>query len=294
MMSPKRTKQTRKNLTPQKCTGSQGQETDRSQRVFLADMRDRLRAPVSAIIGYGELLLEDAREQGRADLTVDLTKIHSLGRKLYSLVDASLDETALLTERTETFSSNLRHELRTPLNAIIGYSELLIEDAIADGSEAFVSDLEKIRSAGKQFLSGIDEISGFTSAGPGAANPAAALSETKAMVSGIMKDIPSPDISKMTSLSAARGSLLVVDDTEISRDLLQRQLERQGHIVMTAGSGKQALEILQSRTFDLVLLDIMMPDMSGYQVLQRLKNSDLYGDIPVIIVSALDDMDSVV
>ena len=99
---------------------------------------------------------------------------------------------------------------------------------------------------------------------------------------------------KPASMAAARGSLLVVDDTEISRDLMQRQLERQGHIVTTVGSGKEALDILQSRTFDLVLLDIMMPDMSGYQVLQRMKNSDVYGDIPVIVVSALDDMDSVV
>jgi DNA-binding NtrC family response regulator len=75
---------------------------------------------------------------------------------------------------------------------------------------------------------------------------------------------------------------------------MQRQLERQGHIVTVAESGKQALEIMQAHTFDLVLLDIMMPEMSGYQVLQRIKNSNLYGDMPVIVVSALDDMDSVV
>jgi DNA-binding NtrC family response regulator len=64
--------------------------------------------------------------------------------------------------------------------------------------------------------------------------------------------------------------------------------------VKTAGSGKLALDILQDRTFDLVLLDIMMPEMSGYQVLRQLKSSDGYRDIPVIVVSALDDMDSVV
>ena len=114
------------------------------------------------------------------------------------------------------------------------------------------------------------------------------------MVRGVMSDLPSLDTVKPASTAVARGSLLVVDDNEISRDLMCRQLERQGHIVTTAGSGKQALNILQARTFDLVLLDIMMPEMSGYQVLRQLKSSDVYGDIPIVVVSALDDMDSVV
>ena len=157
-------------------------------------MRDRLRAPVSAVIEYSELLLEDAKEQGRADLTSDLVKIHTLGKKLYALVDVSLDETAFVTAKTErereAFSSNLRHELRTPLNAIIGYSEMLIEDAAADGSDALIPDLEKIRSAGRQFLSCIDELAGFTPAGLGAEGAVAAHPGTGAMVRGIMNDIP--------------------------------------------------------------------------------------------------------
>jgi DNA-binding NtrC family response regulator len=298
MMPPKRGKKTRTNLTPQQCQGSQGREADRSERVFLADRRSRLRAPVSAVIEYSELLLEDAKEQGRTDLASDLMKIHTLGRKLYALVDVGLDETAFVTAKTErereVFSSHLRHELRTPLNAIIGYSEMLIEDAAADGADALIPDLEKIRSAGRQFLSCIDELAGFTPARPGAAGAVAAPPGTGAIIRGVMNDIPLLDTMKPASMTAARGSLLVVDDTEISRDLMQRQLERQGHVVTTVGSGKEALDLLQCRTFDLVLLDIMMPDMSGYQVLQRMKNSAVYGDIPVIVVSALDDMDSVV
>lgn len=296
MILPKRGNRTQTKLSLQQCKGGQGQETDRSERVFLADMRDRLRAPVSAVIEYSELLLEDAKDQGRADLITDLVKIHTLGKKLYALVDDSLAETAFVNAKTErereAFSSNLRHELRTPLNAIIGYSEMLIEDVVADGSDAFLPDLEKIRSAGRQFLSCIDEIAGFSPEIPGAQNASAAPPGT--MVKGIMNDIPSLDTMKPLSRTAARGSLLVVDDTEISRDLMKRQLERQGHLVTTVGSGKEALAILQGRTFDLVLLDIMMPDMSGYQVLQQLKSSNIYGDIAVIVVSALDDMDSVV
>jgi DNA-binding NtrC family response regulator len=279
------------------CETDQAPEAARSGRLFLANMRDRLRAPVSAVIEYSEMLLEDAKEQGWDDLASDLMKIHTLGKKLCSLVDVSLDDPAIAEAKTEreleAFSSNLRHELRTPLNAIIGYSEMLIEDAEAKGAETFIPDLEKIRAAGRHFLSCIEEIAGFTATKSGDRR-ALTPPGTEAMVRGVMNDIPPLDTVKPASMAVAGGGLLVVDDNEISRDLMRRQLERQGHLVTIAGSGKQALSILQGRTFDLVLLDIMMPDMSGYQVLQQLKSSDAFGDIPVIVVSALDDMDSVV
>ena len=103
-------------------------------------------------------------------------KIHALGKKLLALVDDSLDETtidAAMTEKElEDFRVNLRHELRTPLNAIIGYSEMLLEDAAADGPEGFIPDLEKIRSAGKRFLSFIEDIANFTRTRRGGKDPA--------------------------------------------------------------------------------------------------------------------------
>ena len=69
------------------------------------------------------------------------------------------------------------------------------------------------------------------------------------------------------------GSILVVDDNGINRDLLSRYLERQGHAVQVAPNGQQALEMIAAGAFDLVLLDITMPGLNGYQVLQHLKNS---------------------
>lgn len=88
--------------------------------------------------------------------------------------------------------------------------------------------------------------------------------------------------------------MLVVDDNEMNRDLLSRRLQRQGFTVAMAEDGKQALEQIQSQPFDLVLLDVMMPQMNGYQVLEYLKTDTYLRHIPVIMISALDDMDSVV
>ena len=90
------------------------------------------------------------------------------------------------------------------------------------------------------------------------------------------------------------GHLLVVDDNKVNRILLSRGLEGQGHRVETAENGKQALEKLRTQPFDLVLLDIEMPEMDGYQVLETcLQDPDLR-DIPIIMTSSLDELDSVV
>jgi len=90
------------------------------------------------------------------------------------------------------------------------------------------------------------------------------------------------------------GHLLVVDDNKVNRLLLSRSLEQQGHSVETAENGRQALEMLRSKPFDLVLLDIQMPEIDGYEVLSQL-TSDLHlRDIAVIMTSALDELDSVV
>jgi len=95
-------------------------------------------------------------------------------------------------------------------------------------------------------------------------------------------------------MNAEQGSMLVVDDIEANRDLLSRRLQRQGHTVVMAENGRQAIEQLQSQSFDLILCDIMMPEMNGYEVLECLKADPNLRHIPVIMISAIDDMDSVV
>lgn len=96
------------------------------------------------------------------------------------------------------------------------------------------------------------------------------------------------DNAKMT------GRLLVVDDNKVNRILLARNLEQQGHEVETAENGKAGLETLRSRPFDLVLLDIEMPEMDGYQVLEACLNDTELRNIPIIMTSSMDELDSVV
>ena len=89
--------------------------------------------------------------------------------------------------------------------------------------------------------------------------------------------------------------ILVVDDNEDNRYTLVRRLRREGYSnVVVAENGRRALDVIETDSVDLVLLDIMMPEMNGYEVLERIKARPSWRDIPVIMISAIDDIDSVV
>jgi signal transduction histidine kinase len=95
-------------------------------------------------------------------------------------------------------------------------------------------------------------------------------------------------------MAEEQGNILVVDDSRMNRLKLSRSLEQQGHRVDVAENGEQALEMLRTEWFDVVLLDLIMPGMDGYQVLERIKGDTELRDLPVIVISALDEIDSVV
>ena len=101
-------------------------------------------------------------------------------------------------------------------------------------------------------------------------------------------------IAPCVTCAAAPARLLVVDDNKVNRLLLARSLELQGHSVASAENGRVALEMLRREAFDLVLLDMEMPEMDGFQVLEQLVNDRQLRDLPVIVTSSLEGIDNVV
>lgn len=181
----------------------------------------------------------------------------------------------------------VRHELRTPINAIVGYSEMLLEDFAEEQAEA-QPDLERIHKAGKRLLSLIDHF--FI--------PSRKEKPTADWKAPSTAPTPRTTTEAETQLKSRHahitGKLLVVDDIESNRDYLSRRLLRHGYVVGMAEDGKQALERLRAEAYDLVLLDIMMPVMDGYETLAHLKADPDLNHVPVIMLTALDDLDSVV
>jgi len=174
--------------------------------------------------------------------------------------------------------AQLRHDLRTPVNQIIGYSEMLLEDAEECGNESSASDLKKIRSAAQTLLGLINTRLNYSG---DAAIPQSSTPLTQGQ--------DQPQLSD----KHFRGRVLAVDDNRENLDVLTRRLARHGLDVKTAESGLAALNAIRSEAFDLVLLDVMMPGMDGYAVLRDMKSNPATRDIPVIMISALDELDSV-
>src|SRR4051794_15584271 len=90
------------------------------------------------------------------------------------------------------------------------------------------------------------------------------------------------------------GRILVADDKSINREMLCRYVRQLGHQATPAENGRTALALLHSQPFDLLLLDVLMPEMDGFTALEQLKADERLREIPVIMISGLDEIDSVV
>jgi adenylate cyclase len=234
-----------------------------------AQLRHDLRTPLNHIIGYTELLLEDLADGGKPELASGLAELRADARQLLSL----LNEVLARGQSGPPDLAAARSTLGPPLERIQSAGEALHRRASEAGASALLSDLDRIRSATER----LDAL-----LRPGGVRLHEATRHGASAESG-------------TGYPAQRRDvILVVDDNEDNRDMLARRLRRQGHEVLTAAGGRAALDTLAGTPVDLVLLDVMMPDLDGYAVLQRLKADSAFRDIPVLMISALDELDSVV
>lgn len=272
-------------------------DTSRARKAVLRQIRHELRTPINAILGYGEMLQEDIQERVELEsFASDLGSIQIAGKQLLKLISDLLDDDAVASgqqgQGLEAFGAHVRHELRTPINTILGYCEMLIEDAEDMGEAELLPDLQRIHTATERLLSLIDDIVKFSGAGLHEEDLDLEHRRASALVRDAVATIPA--LVKDAARSLKQGALLLVDDSEMNRDLISRQLERDGYQVYRAENGRVAMDMIRAQAFDLILLDIMMPEMNGFEVLQAIKTDENLRYIPVLMISALDELDSVV
>ena len=243
-----------------------------TDRATLNHLRHELHTPLNHIIGYSEMLLESAAEVGIVGLEPRLRDLHGHAQQVMLLVDEALGRTR---KEHEIDLPRLSSEAARPIGSIIEAADELRTRAQQMDAGAVSQDLERIASAARTL---------------------------RAMIEDGVTALPAPPARNADTASIAvapvrvadTGNILVVDDNAANREMLSRRLARAGHRVKVVGSGPDALALLRREPIDLVLLDVLMPEMSGYEVLQQLTADEVLREIPVVMISALDEMDSVV
>ena len=363
------------------------EEANRTKSAFLANMSHELRTPMNAIIGYSEMLVEDAEDSGNEDAIPDLKKIHAAGKHLLGLINDVLDiskieagkmtlylEDAPLPALVDEVAATIRplvaknnntlvlepapelgilhadvtkvrqtlfnllsnaakftHDGRITLHVAVSPRDgrPFVHFRVADTGigmtkeqlgklfQAFVqADASTTRKYGgtglglaisKKFcqLMGGDIVvesqpgkgTVFTASIPlrvedpsRSRPPFGGTPSASARQSGGSILLPADDPSRLAASAVAAGPLiLAVDDDPAVLDLLSRNLNREGYSVRTATNGRDALTLAKELKPRLITLDVMMPSMDGWSVLTALKADPVTRDIPVVMVSIIDD-----
>lgn len=260
-----------------------------TNRAMLTRLRQELIPQLNAILGYSEMLRDDARLSGQQEMLSGLERIRGAGKQLLTIINSHLGSSRMGTVRLdfdiEHLCKTLSSEMRSPIEEVIAVSASLLELTRNPSQENYSADLKKVNMVAERLRAYLNEIAGVSKieiTEPG----------RKPDFSTFIGGMTITDIKMRQAVE--HGSILVVDEDEMNRDLLIKQLEREGHSVAAVSSGIEALRIMQDRKFDLVLLDLMMKGMNGLVVLDWLKADDNLREIPVIVLSPLDELKSLV
>ena len=347
---------------------AQAQEASKTKSAFLANMSHELRTPMNAIIGYGEMLLEEAEDTGEKWMESDLKKILSSAKHLLQLINDILDLSKIEAGRMTVFLepvdiAQAARDVASTVEPLVAKNGNVFELKCAEDIGTMRTDLTKLRQTLFNLLSnaskftekgritleitrradqmvsfavsdtGIgmtpeqtDKLFGeFVQAdasttrkyggtglglaisrkfcrllggditvqsvpGEGSAFTAILPAEGKEPApEPAAEEVAAPKAAPETRPAATRGTLLVIDDDPDSRDLLKRMLEKDGYAVLTASGGEEGLALAKEHQPELITLDVMMPSMDGWAVLSALKADPATSEIPVVMMTMVDD-----
>ena len=177
----------------------------------------------------------------------------------------------------------LRHELKTPIHQILGYAGLVADELAANGWTGSHADLQKIQDAARRLDALLDDLALVPKRAPGevGAAPRSAM--------------PAPEPERGGESGAGAGQrLLVVDDNELNLEMLSRRLRTHGYEVSVARDGAEALRAIGRGGVDAVLLDVVMPVLSGLDVLRSIRQGRSAADLPVIMTTAQGESGKIV
>jgi len=367
---------TNTDVTEQKRTEGQlieakeaAEAASRSKSTFLANMSHELRTPLNAVIGYSEMLQEEAEEAGATSAVADLRKIHAAGRHLLGLINDILDLSKIEAGKMDLFLepfdvAGLVRGVADTVRPLVERGGNALTVVCGEGLGAIHADLTKTRqvllnllsnaskftqggsvslAAGRERAGGDDWLvfrvrdSGigmsaeqlarlfqpFTQADPsttrryGGTGLGLTISRRFCQMMGGDIEVRSepgvgstftvrlpavvpapaaepgqagrPQVEVPDEVGDAGDVVLVIDDDPTVRELMSRTLEKEGFRVLRAGGGEEGLRLARLFRPAAITLDVMMPGMDGWAVLSALKSDPALADVPVIMVTIVDD-----
>ena len=266
-----------------------------AEEIVLTQIKQDFITPANAIFDYVDMVekvLDDADLQSEDEIE----QIKSSCSKLIDQYEVAFVQNtganADSSKKSPEEYSELRHNLRTPLNAIIGYSEILMEDYEDDLEERTLEDFQQIINLARDTETAIENFVDYIR-GEAIDSKNDSSSNQLESAEALFKSLGDIEYSITLGDEIKESDILIVDDNVTNCEVLQRRLSMQGLSCRTAYDGNTAITEVFKKTPDLILLDVILPDINGLELLKTFRKEHNSESLPVIMVSAFNDVDSI-
>ena len=266
-----------------------------AEEIVLTQIKQDFITPANAIFDYVDMVekvLDDADLQSDDEIEQIKSSCSKLIEQYEVAFVQNTGANADSSKKSPEEYSELRHNLRTPLNAIIGYSEILMEDYEDDLEDGTLEDFQQIINLARETETAIENFVDYIrgeAIDPKNDNSSNQLESAEAL----FKSLGDIEYSITLGDEIKESDILIVDDNITNCEVLQRRLSMQGLSCRTAYDGNTAIAEVFKKTPDLILLDVILPDINGLELLKTFRKEHNSESLPVIMVSAFNDVDSI-
>tara|TARA_Y100000996_G_scaffold132547_1_gene100782 strand:+ start:370 stop:1914 length:1545 start_codon:yes stop_codon:yes gene_type:complete len=243
-----------------------------------------LKNPINAMIGYSEYIIEDIESD---EYIIHISDINSIF-KICKTINDKIEQSFKNIDDELIDIDAFQFDLRSNLCSVIGLIEMILDrqnNETFNDDDEFSNCINNIYKSCKTLLEIIENIKIYIKENPSKSKNTG--------LRAVQNDQYKSFKNKINTIKYT-GKILIIDDDVLNAELMLKILDKLDHEVTISHNADDALNVISSEKFDLILLDIIMPNVNGIELLQMIKKNNHYFDVPIIMLSALDDLESIV